>query len=145
MKKVILTVICLLAMVGFSKVYASDLTETLTFAWEQEDTTNLKEWKIFWGDASGGPYVEAAIIAYDPTATGPTYSSPADLVVTGKQGSTVKKYFVMVACGDIPQADGTTKYLCSEDSNEIFNDFWIPAGMFSVPVQFQIQAKKGGD
>jgi hypothetical protein len=138
MKRFILTIVCLLAIVGFtSQVYA----ETLTFEWTQSDTTNLKEWKLFWGDASGGPYTEAAVIPYDPHVAGPIYSSPATLSVTGEQGTNVTKYFVLVACGDIPQADGSTEYLCSKDSNEVSNKFWIPAGVFSVPVNFQIKAE----
>ena len=119
--------------------FAADTTETLTFEWDQTDTTNLKEWRLYWGDAAGGPYdtQEVAVIPFDGSA-GPTYSSPADATVSGPQGTHVTKYFVLVACGDIPQNDGTTNYECSTNSNEVSHAFWIPAGQFSVPIQFKI-------
>jgi len=120
--------------------WAADTTETLTFQWEQTDTTNLKEWRLYWSEAVGGPYNvdPVAIISYDPNDAGPTYTSSANAPVSGNPGTIVKKYFVLVACGDLPQSDGTTKYECSGNSNEVSHDFWIPAGKFSVPVQFTI-------
>jgi len=126
-----LTLTILFLMVG------SVLAETLTFEWRQTDLTNLREWKLFWGDASGGPYTELSTIAYDG-GSGPIYSSPADVNVTGDQGTNIVKYFVLIACGDVPQEGGSTEYMCSEDSNEVNYSFWIPAGMFSVPVEFRI-------
>ena len=113
------------------------VAETLTFEWSQPDLTNVKEWKILWGDVQYGPYVEAATAVYDGTPS-PTYSTPADLEVTGDQGTHVIKYFVARACGDVPQENGVPVYLCSEDSEEINYDFWIPAGVFSVPLNFII-------
>jgi len=118
--------------------YSVGFAETLTFEWTQEDTTNLKEWKLFWSEVSGGPYTEIAVITYDSAAGGPIYNSSQDIVVTGDQATHVMKYFVLIACGDIPQSDGSTKYLCSEDSNEVSHDFWISAGQFSVPINFKI-------
>jgi hypothetical protein len=115
-------------------------TKTLTAQWEMTDTTNLKEWKLFWSDVTGGPYEEILVIPYDPNDPGPIYTSPATVTVTGPQGTTVTKYFVMISCGDIPQEGGGTQYLCSGDSNEASADFWIPAGQFSVPLNFQITA-----
>ena len=139
MKKFLTTVFALFVLLFFGIVYAADVTETVTFAWEQDNTINLKEWRLYWGDAAGGPYdtQEVTIIVYDGSA-GPTYEGPADATVSGPQGTHVTKYFVLVACGDIPQDDGTTLYECSENSNEVPHDFWIPAGQFSVPVQFRI-------
>jgi hypothetical protein len=113
----------------------------LTFIWDQVDKTNLKEWRLYWADVAGGPYATdpLAIIPYDGS-TELSHTSPAEATVTGEQGSTVTKFFVLVACGDIPQADGSTVYECSENSNEISYDFFIPAGRFSVPVQFRLEA-----
>ena len=140
MKKIaaILTAILLLCAISVS----ADVTETITFAWEQDDTTNLAEWRLYWSDVAGGPYdeQEIAIIEYIP-GTGPTHQGPATATVVGEQGTHVTKYFVLVACGNIPQEDGNTAYMCSEDSNEVSYDFWIPAGMFSVPVDFRIIAQ----
>jgi len=126
-----------LALVMFFFLAGSASAEILTFEWNQVDTTNLKEWKLFWGDTSGGPYTELSTIPYDGSP-GPVYSSPAEANVTGDQGTNVVKYFVLIACGDVPQASGTPEYLCSEDSNEVSHSFWIPAGMFSVPIEFKI-------
>lgn len=141
MKKFLTTIFVLSVLLFAGAVYAADVTETVTFAWEQADTSNLKEWRLYWSDVAGGPYdtQEVTIIAYDGSA-GPTYEGPADATVSGPPGTTVTKYFVLVACGDIPKEDGTTEYLCSENSNEVAHGFWIPPGQFSVPVQFRILA-----
>jgi len=129
----------LVLMLVFSvNVLAAETTETLTFEWTQEDTTNLKEWKLFWSDVAGGSYTEIAVITYNPENEGPVHTGVEEILVTGDQATYVKKYFVLRACGDIPQPDGTATYLCSEDSNEVSHDFWIPAGVFSVPVQFKM-------
>lgn len=133
MKKLFLVILATLFLLSAGTV----LAETLTFEWTQADLTNLKEWKLLWSDTQGGPYVDLTTIGYDGSA-GPSYSSPADVEVTGKQGTHAMKYFVLRACGDIPQQDGSTSYLCSKDSNEVSKDFWIPAGTFSVPLNFEI-------
>ncbi len=136
MKKFIITIILVLIL-SVAISYAADTTKTLTFEWDQSDTTNLKEWKLFWSDTSGPPYTELAIIPY-PGSGGPTYSSPAEATVSGNQGTEVTKYFVLIACGDVPQEGGGLEYLCSVDSNEVSYNFWIPAGQFSIPFNFQV-------
>jgi hypothetical protein len=142
MKKFFSALFVLVFLLFSGHAFAADVTETVTFEWDQTDTTNLKEWRLYWADVAGGPYdtQEVALIPFDGSA-GPTYSSPADATVTGPQGTHVTKFFVLVACGDIPQEDGTTAYKCSENSNEVSHAFWIPAGQFSVPVQFKIVAQ----
>ena len=142
MKKVLFLLIAALVCLAPVMVQAEGTTKTLTFEWTMNDTTNLKEWVLKWSETAGGPYdVEpAAVIAYDPSAPGPVYSSPEVINVTGDTATHVIKYFVLVACGDVPQADGSKKYMCSGNSNEVSWDFWIPAGQFSVPVQFNIKA-----
>ena len=139
MKKllVVLTAILLLAFVPF--VIATDITQTLTFQWE--DTNNpdiMQDWRLYWSEIAGGPYDETPVSIIPYEGTGPTFSSPAEAIVSGIPATHVVKYFVLVACGNTIQADGSTKYECSANSNEIFYDFWIPAGKFSVPVQFKI-------
>lgn len=142
MKKWILFVLILVAfcLPAFT-IHAADTSQKLTFEWQQADKTNLKEWKLYWSDTSGGPYdtEPVAVIPYDPAEPGPTYTSATTPTVQGNQASHVIKYFVMLACGDIPQADGSTKYECSANSNEESWDFWIPAGMFSIPIEFTIK------
>jgi hypothetical protein len=137
MKKLtMIMVICFLAIASFA--WATETSKILTFEWAQEDTTNLKEWKLLWGDSSGGDFTEIATIAYDSGVAGPIYSSPETVNVVGDQGTHVLKYFVLRACGDVPQEEGGTEYLCSENSNEVSENFWIPAGRFSVPINFKI-------
>jgi hypothetical protein len=114
-------------------------SETVTFEWDQEDVTNLKEWKMEWGDSAGGPYVDLVTLPYNPGDPAGVFSSPVEAQVTGQQGTTVTKYFILRACGDIPQEGGGTLYECSDPSNEVAYGFWIPPGKFSVPIQFRIQ------
>lgn len=139
LKALLVFIIGVSLFIGVSQAFAAGYN--ITAEWTMNDTTNLKEWKLFWSDTTGGPYTEIMVIPYDPNSTGPLYTSPASVEVTGPQASMVKKYFVMISCGDIPQSDGSTKYLCSEDSNEATYDFWIPAGQFSVPLNFTIKAQ----
>lgn len=141
MKKLLIVLLATLFLALPLAVSGAEVTETLIFEWRMEDITNLTEWRLFWSDTSGGPYIEVATIPYDPEVPGPVYSSAeTPPAVTGDQGTTVTKYFVLVSCGDIPQQDGTSEYLCSGDSNEVSHGFWIPAGMFSVPLEFKIRA-----
>jgi hypothetical protein len=131
----------LVLMFVFSvNVLAAETTKTITFGWTQEDTTNLKEWKIFWSDTAGGPYTEVAIIPYNSGEAGPEYTGSKNMNVSGNQGTHVTKYFIVRACGDIPQEDGTVAYSCSADSNEVSYAFWVPAGTFSIPLEFKIMA-----
>lgn len=139
LKAVLIFIIGVFCLFYVSNAFAGSYT--IRAEWSMSDTTNLKEWKLFWSDTTGGPYTEIMVIPYDPNSTGPLYTSPASVDVTGSPASTVRKYFVMIACGDIPQQDGSTKYLCSEDSNEATYDFWIPAGQFSVPLNFEVKAQ----
>lgn len=139
-KFLIIASIMMLLFVPFA--ISADKVETLTFEWDQEDTTNLKEWRLYWSDTAGGPYEETpvAVISYTG-GVGPTFEGDATASVVGEQGSTVTKHFVLVACGDIPQEGGGTVYECSENSNEVAYNFWIPAGRFSVPINFRILAE----
>ena len=140
MKKLI-QILVVISMVFFSvSLFADTATQTLTFQWEQPGSlTYLKEWKIYWSDKQGGPYdtQEIATIPYSGTPA-TTYTAAESPVVSGNPGTTVTKYFVIIACGDIPQQDGSTKYECSDNSNEVSHGFWIPVGQFQAPVKFQI-------
>lgn len=140
MKRIFLTLIALFLVFTLAPVVeGEDVTEQLTFEWRMEDTTNLKEWKLLWNETPGGPYEKVAVIPYDPNDPGPVYSNETSTMVTGDQATHIMKYFVMIACGDIPQSDGALEYSCSDNSNEVFHNFWIPAGMFSIPIDFQIR------
>jgi hypothetical protein len=141
MKKLIILLALAFVVCICASAIAEDKTQTLTFAWEQDDVTNLTGWEMHWGDAAGGPYVKLADLPYNPGDPAGTFQTPVTATVTGGQGSNVIKYFVLRACGDIPQEGGGTAFECSDWSNEVSYSFWIPAGKFSVPVQFRIEAQ----
>jgi len=113
----------------------ADKVETVTFAWDQEDLTLVKDWELHWGDATGGPYVKATTFQYTG-APNTTFEGATPLTVTGAPASTVTKYFVLKACGDV---EGETPLRqCSDWSNEVSYGFAIPFDGFSAPVQFRI-------
>ena len=121
-------------------VLADDLIETITFEWDDPNEAGaVKNFEMYWGVTAGGPYTKLVVIPYALT-------SPVQATVTGPGGSTQTRFFVLTACGDMPQEGGGTEYRCSETdddppkmafSNEVSHDFWIPVGSFSVPVQFR--------
>lgn len=122
-------------------VMADDSTETLTFAWDQDSVENLKQWEMHWGATPGGSYSKLTDITY-AGGTGPTFESPVEAVVTGQPGTHETRYFVLRACGDLPQDDGSTAYECSDFSNEVSYGFWIPAKGFSIPMTFRITTQQ---
>jgi len=138
MKKLCLIIIILLGLLVFS-VNASETIEVVTFAWDDtNDPGAVKNFEMYWGVTAGGPYIKLAVIPY-------ALESPVEATVTGSPGTTETRYFVLTACGDIIQEDGSMLYMCSGDdegnmafSNEVSYDFWIEADGFSVPVQFRI-------
>jgi hypothetical protein len=134
------TLVILLGLFLFAApALCDEMSKTLIFQWDQdsESLVNLTQWELHWGAAAGGPYTNLTNIGYDGTAS-TTFESPATAVVTGQPGTNETRYFVLKACGDIPQEDGSTIYDCSGWSNEVPYDFWIPATGFSAPVQFRI-------
>ena len=121
---------------------ADEKTETLTFEWEQTSVEYLTQWEMHWGNAAGGPYESLVVLPYNAGDPAGTFSSPVEAVVTGQPATTETRYFVLRACGDVPIDAGQTEYQCSDFSNEVSYNFWIPvAGKFSVPIQFRIKAQ----
>ena len=131
-----ITPLMLLAFGGF--VSAAETVKTVTFAWDQDDVTNLTQWEMHWSVTAGGPYIKVATILYNEGSPAGAFESPVEATVTGNPGTTETRYFVLRACGDLPQEGGGTVYECSDDSNEISYGFWIPAGKFKVPINFRI-------
>ena len=135
MKQLFLILSLLLCIVSFS--HADVVVETLTFGWDQNDLTNVDDWEMHWGVTPGGPYAIAGTILYDGNGnTG--QQAPLEATVTGNPETTEIRYFVLKACGDVTQEGGSIERMCSEWSNEVSHDFWIPFGGFEVPVQFRI-------
>lgn len=118
--------------------FAADITKQATISLEMQDTTNLKEWKLLMADTSGGETLSSAVLTIAYEGGSGAFSKQESIPISGSQGTHVVKYFTMVACGDVPQEEGGTQYMCSAQSNEVSVDFWIPAGQFSVPLTFDI-------
>jgi len=130
-----------IALIPFAgSVNAAEKVETLTFAWDHvsaEGGVAVVNWQMEWGVTAGGPYTKLVDIPYAAT-TGASYESPVQAVVTGQPGTHETRYFILRACGDVPIEGGGTEYQCSDPSNEVSYNFWIPAGGYSAPVQFRI-------
>ena len=123
-------------------VYSAEKTETLTFEWEHTaGDVPVKTWQLEWGIAPGGPYTKLTDVPY-ADAVGGVYQAPVQAVVTGQPGTHETRYFILKACGDVPQEGGGTAYQCSDPSNEASYAFWIPSTGFSAPVQFTIKPNK---
>lgn len=136
---ILMFVLCVI----WGNAFAADKTETLTFAWEHqsaEGNVPVTTWQMDWGVTAGGPYAKLSDIPYQD-AVGGTYESPVQAVVTGQPGTNETRYFILRACGDVPQEDGSILYECSEPSNEVSYSFWIESTGFSVPMQFRIMAQ----
>jgi hypothetical protein len=132
MKKGIYIAIFILMLVA----NAFAIEETVTFEWDPHPQIDLiTNFELFWSDQSGGPYVQLAVIA---KADAIDNTKPVQATVTGTPATKVTRHFVLKACGDLAQEDGTFAYECSGPSNEISYDFWIPAEKFQVPVNFKI-------
>lgn len=136
MNKILIAAVIALAMAFAVPAYAVDKVETITFQWDQTDLTLVKDWELHWGDAVGGPYVKATTFVYDGAANN-TFEGAQELTVTGAPASTVTKYFVLRACGDVAGEDPLRQ--CSTWSNEVSYGFEIPFGGFNAPVQFRLQ------
>ena len=138
MKKLTSIVLTLLLCVflGSAVVNADPTVETVTFAWDQTDRTFLQDWEMHWGDAAGGPYVLLATLEYTG-ADQDNFEGDVIATLVGPAATTITRYFVLLACGDVPQEDETVARECSQPSNEVSHAFWIPFGGFQVPIQFR--------
>jgi hypothetical protein len=125
-------------MIAFAAIaFAAEVTEIRIFAWDQTELTNVTQWEMEWGLTEDGAFALLGTILYDGTPQTP-FRAPLEATVTGPGGTTQTRWFRLRTCGDVPQQDGSTEYLCSTYSNVISSDFWIPAGEFQVPVEFRI-------
>jgi len=138
----IITILIMILIFAVS-AFCAEKTETLTFAWEHNPQANevpITFWQMDWAVTAGGPYAKLGDIAYQDAVDG-SYQSPVVAVVTGQPGTHETRYFILRACGDMPQEDGSTIYECSDPSNEVSYAFWIEPSGFSAPVQFRIIAE----
>ena len=134
MKKLFLKNLLIVLLIVLLPVLVSAAEITKTFAWDEPtDLAAIKNWEMHWGSTKGGPYAKLMDIPKDGD-----YQSPVVVDITGPPGTNQTRYFVMKACGDVIQADASTKYECSENSNEVSFAVWIPANKYEVPVNFRI-------
>lgn len=120
---------------------AAEKMQTLTFAWEYTiGDVPVITWQMNWAPTQGGPYTKLADIPFANSSTG-TWESPVQATVIGAPGTHETRYFTLLACGNVPQSDGSTIYECSTPSNEVSYDFWIEPSGFSAPVQFRVMAQ----
>lgn len=132
-------------------LYAAEVSRSITFVWNQEqsDLSSLHSWKLYWSSTSGGPYTPVLDtngnpfeIIYDPNDTDGEYTASQIMTVTGDPGATVRKYFVMTA---VSADDVETEY-----SNEAVNtatgnnyvEFRIPSEV-GVPFQLRVTVEVG--
>ena len=136
MKKLVLSSL-MIAFTVFAvsvSVLAAENTETLTFAWDQEDLTGVDHWNLYWSDTAG-QYVGNPVVAvqYDPTMAGNAFSQTQTLTVTGEPGTIVTKYFVITAASVGNEIE-------SNHSNEVMVQFKIPiSGPFNFTVTVMIE------
>lgn len=98
----------------------------LNFAWEQvlPESGDLKEWRLYSGTQSGGPYTLKANIPYVSPQT--TYTSAQQ--ITSPDGQRVHYFFVMTA---VDTSGNETGY-----SNEC--DAWIDFEAPAKPTNFTV-------
>jgi hypothetical protein len=137
MKKVFL--VFLMAVFAAMAQADEQVSETVTFAWDAHPQIDrITHFVMSWSDQAGGPYAELVQISKDNAVDN---QEPVEAIVSGPEETTVTRYFVLLACGDVTQDDGSIINECSEPSNEVSHDFYIPFGGFQVPVNFRIIAE----
>jgi len=117
---------------GYVVSHAAEITKT--FAWDEPtDLEAISNWEMHWGVTQGGPYAKLIDVPKDGD-----YQSPITVDISGTPASNQTRYFVLKACGNMPQPDGSTVYECSGNSNEASFTVWIPANAYEVPINFRI-------
>jgi hypothetical protein len=121
----------------------SDINKEFTFLWEQDaaDLPQLKEWRFYWSDTTGGPYTaildtlgNPLIVLYDGSPSA-SYTSEQVVVVPGQPGTSVTKYIVMTAVDQSDNESGYSAEAIDNSTGEGFVVIKIPMGRpFSVKV-----------
>lgn len=128
MKKLFFTVLVVMLLLipvfGFTAATDQPVNKSLTFQWEQPDTdlTSITGWSLYMSSVTGSGYVKIVDIPY-VAGSGPTFTTATVLNVTGAPGTTVNRYFVLTANG--------IGGVFSVYSNEASYGFAIP---YTVPV-----------
>jgi len=125
----------------------ADVNQTFTFLWEQstDDLANLREWRLYIGFASGGPYTAAKdvngadiVIPYDSADTDGNYTSAQTMVIPGASGTTVNAYFVLTAVDNEGYQTAYSNQAVDESTGNDYIVIKLPIGRpFSVKVQVQ--------
>ena len=146
MKRLFLAVLVIMFLM-VPQAFAKDVTMDLTFQWEQAvaDMPNLLEWRLKWADTATGTYTAVLDgdgnpikIPYDGTPK-PIYTATEPFVVVAPSGTTVTKYFKLVAVNKDNEESGLSAVALNEDGTigVKFTAPWSPVG---VPVEFNVRA-----
>lgn len=105
-------------------VVAADVNAT--FEWTQPDYDNVNYWKLYWGEAAGGPY-EVGELQFDKADLQENQS--ATFTIPYPDGAQTTYYFVLVAFQDATHYSG--------NSNEVFLEIdFIPTP--GAPLQLRV-------
>jgi len=130
MRKFKFLIFIMFMVFAFSFPALADINKEFTFAWEQnvDDLPQMKEWRMYWSDAAGGPYTAVLdtdgnpiIIPYDPLDPDGIYDSTQIMIVPGTPGTTVTKYFVLTA---VDQSDNESDY-SAEAIDDSTGNGWV--------------------
>ena len=107
-KKIAIAVLSVLLATSIAFSQTVDKQKTLTFAWEQEISSDFAGWTLYKSNLSGEGYTKVIDIEY---VSGQTQPYEMDVVMTFPDGQENRVYFVMTA----RDVDGNE----SEFSNEV--------------------------
>jgi hypothetical protein len=128
MRKNLLFLLVIVAMILIGTGLAESGTKELTFAWEQDATSlpNLKEWRMKYAAQPGGPYTTLTTVPFDGTPK-PEYQAQESVSLV-PDGQKATLYFVATAVAKSGIESGP--------SNEISVD--IDFTTVTVPIRFRL-------
>jgi hypothetical protein len=124
--------IVILLMLSPLYLYADQqLSRTIVFGWDSHPQIDrINYFLLSWSDQQGGPYAKLAIISKEDAVDN---QQDIEAVVSGPEESTVTRYFVLKACGDItflPGPDWCENHgPCSEGEGDCDSDSECESGL----------------
>ena len=117
---------------------AANTVDTRIFVWDAGENWDIvapEFYKMYWSEAETSTYT---LLTTFPAAE--SYTSPVEVTLTGKPLTWTTRYFVLVACGNLANEDGSITEQCSAVSNVVAEDFWIPFQGYGKPINFRREA-----